>query len=401
MNLTDGKIWAAEFDLQVGSSGSAGYIRINSDTSKDDDAKYIYKPLIIGSKFSVAWDGTLSASNASISGTIKSGTIYAKTLYAGGNGTSTTATDYVLRATSTGVTLVGASIQGTNGGTEKFSVTPAGKLTATSAVLTTLTVSKSISLTGWKNTSNVHQKTAYIYGPDASSANNNGIVFNNEQQTYGNTTFNYGYIQLNASKIILNPGYGTELNNITYFNSHLRLSRKCQIQIQSDDNDLVYPCGNENSVLVSEGSAGGVRWSSISASLVNFSNATVTSNATVSAYDKSKGLYKVSIPYSDSASTGSAVTVAVSTQDTVTHRDLIILQHEDKENEVLILEDTDANRWDALAHLVAGTYTQYVILKSGKITLPTPRENRTYYTSGGGGSVSGNAVGYVQVSVKV
>lgn len=400
MNLTDGKIWASEFDLQVGSSGKAGYIRINSDTSKNDDNKYIYKPLIIGSKFSVAWDGTLSASNASISGTIKSGTIYAKTLYAGGNdGTSTDAEDYVLRATSTGVTLVGATIRGKNNSTEKFSVTSAGKLTATSAVLTTLTVSKSISLTGGSNGS-TGTKTAYIYGPDASSYNNNGIVFNNEQQTYEGTTFNYGYIQINASKIVLNPGYGTELNNITYFNSHLRLGRDCQIQIQSD-NDYVYPCGNSGDVLVSKGSTGGVHWSAISASLVNFTNATVTSNATVSVYDKSKGLYKVSIPYSGSASTGSAVTVAVSTQDTVTHKDLIVLQHDNKQDDVYIMEDTPTNRAVAFAYIATGTYNQCIILKSGDITLPTPRENKTYYTSGGGGSVSGNAVGYVQVSVKV
>ena len=168
--------------------------------------------------------------------------------------------------------------------------------------------------------------------------------------------------------------------------------------IYTEENEFVYDTGNTGQVLTSTES--GVRWSSISASLVNFSDATVTSNATVSAHDKSKGLYKVSIPYSGSTSAGSAVTVAVSTQDTVTHKDLILLQHEDNLDNVYIMEDTEDNRILAWAYLFAQTYTSYIMLKSGKITLPTHRENRTYYTSGGGGSVSGNAIGYVQVSVK-
>lgn len=131
-----------------GRSSSSG-IRLNLYTSAD-------KPIIIGNKFSVAWDGTLNATNGNFSGSISGSSIYGGSINIG-NGTfkvsssgALTATSATIKGSISGSTISGGTITGsyisagTISGTRitagTFEVTSGGMLSATGAKLTTLTV---------------------------------------------------------------------------------------------------------------------------------------------------------------------------------------------------------------------------------------------------------------------
>lgn len=192
LNLNEGKVWAAKFELTAGSTlylnshpGDGGnYLRVGTDNyylrftaSKEleiraktfdliagssgkqikiNSAAETY-PLQIASDFKVSWDGVLSASNAVISGNITATTLTAtqsgkiggwtidgNRLYSstaeihGGNGT---------------MTFGGGSSSGGAESSTYFHVSNAGKITATGAELTTLEVKTSAKFT---NTCQTH-----------------------------------------------------------------------------------------------------------------------------------------------------------------------------------------------------------------------------------------------------
>lgn len=191
INLDDGMIWSKKLKVSAGDKNSDNFLGLytsystqeywtDEGTSIAGSGNLTTWRIIAGKNFGVTRSGALYASSAHVTGTItaNSGTIgkwtittggnlqsvnnsvvlngtsgnitgarvYANVLKAGGNGNSDGS--YILTADGSSVNITGATIKGNNnGGTYAYQLTSAGKLTATSAELTTLTVKGALTVT--------------------------------------------------------------------------------------------------------------------------------------------------------------------------------------------------------------------------------------------------------------
>lgn len=147
----------------------------NTDNYILIDATAQSYPLKITENFKVSWAGSVTAQGGTFndinanggtftdidvtgdftSGTISGSTIYASALYAGGANAGTLSTDAQLVATSSGVTIKGADIYGTNTSGQTYSLGAGGFMQASSAEFTDIIVLNTLTVKNKTKTSDI------------------------------------------------------------------------------------------------------------------------------------------------------------------------------------------------------------------------------------------------------